>query len=183
MSDQSIIDPVAYKDLAPFGFPGYRVGDDGSVWSCKNARWGFRSTWKRLKPCICGKGKGHQAVSIYKNKRQTHQYIHILVLLAFVGPRPENLEACHNDGDISNNTPKNLRWDTRSSNVLDAIRHKTVPLGDSHHWGRYTDEQVREVRRLSLDKALVLREIAALVGMSIELVSQIIRGKRRRHVK
>lgn len=48
-----------------------------------------------------------------------------LVLLAFVGPAPEGMECCHNDGNPGNNRLENLRWDTRSSNTLDAVAQKT----------------------------------------------------------
>jgi hypothetical protein len=37
------------------------------------------------------------------------------------------MECCHYDGDPANNRVGNLRWDTRSSNNLDAVRHGT-------HW-------------------------------------------------
>lgn len=50
-------------------------------------------------------------------------YVHTAVLLAFVGERPEGLEACHNNGIPSDNRLENLRWDTRSSNRRDTILH------------------------------------------------------------
>ncbi|SLH06239.1 NUMOD4 motif-containing HNH endonuclease [Mycobacteroides abscessus] len=51
--------------------------------------------------------------------------IHSLVLEAFIGPRPDGMECCHNDGDRSNARLSNLRWDTRSENTLDAVRQRT----------------------------------------------------------
>lgn len=51
--------------------------------------------------------------------------VHRLVLEAFVGPRPLGMHCCHNDGDPTNNSVDNLRWDTPSANVLDSIRHGT----------------------------------------------------------
>lgn len=51
--------------------------------------------------------------------------VHALVLLAFVGPRPAGMEACHEDGDRANNRLANLRWDTRSGNRHDSVRHGT----------------------------------------------------------
>jgi hypothetical protein len=49
--------------------------------------------------------------------------IHTLVLEAFAGPRPEGMEGCHNDGNPTNNHIDNLRWDTRSANNQDTLRH------------------------------------------------------------
>lgn len=51
--------------------------------------------------------------------------IHRLVLAAFVGAPPEGLIGCHNDGNKLNNHVSNLRWDTYSSNMLDAVKHGT----------------------------------------------------------
>lgn len=68
---------------------------------------------------------GHLEVGLYRNNKRVGFFVHTLVLEAFVGPRPENLEACHNDGDPSNNRPENLRWDTKSSNALDRQKHGT----------------------------------------------------------
>ncbi len=49
--------------------------------------------------------------------------VHHLVLTAHVSPRPEGMEGCHNDGDITNNEVANLRWDTPNENRIDIIRH------------------------------------------------------------
>lgn len=58
--------------------------------------------------------------------RRRHVRVAHLVLEAFVGPRPPGLEACHDpDPDPWNNHRANLRWDTRSANQLDSVRHGT----------------------------------------------------------
>jgi len=54
---------------------------------------------------------------------RAHKLVHRLVLEAFAGPCPDGMEACHGDGDPTNNRRLNLRWDTRSSNQLDTVRH------------------------------------------------------------
>lgn len=51
---------------------------------------------------------GHMAVHIGVHNQKITVAVHVLVLLAFVGPRPSGMEACHNDGDASNNRPDNL---------------------------------------------------------------------------
>lgn len=50
-----------------------------------------------------------------------------LVLLAFVGPRPDGSECCHRDGDFTNNSAENLYWGTHSENLYDQVRHGTHP--------------------------------------------------------
>ena len=55
--------------------------------------------------------------------------VHTLVLEAFVGPRPDGLVACHNNGNSKDNRAENLRWDTLSANQLDSVRHGTKRNG------------------------------------------------------
>lgn len=68
------------------------------------------------------------AVSLHKEGHGQGFRVHTLVLEAFVGPRPDGSVACHNDGDIENNHPSNLRWDTQKENIRDILRH------GNHFW-------------------------------------------------
>lgn len=51
--------------------------------------------------------------------------VHRLVLEAFVGPCPTEMEARHLNGDRMDNRLENLRWGTKSENAYDKIRHGT----------------------------------------------------------
>ena len=68
---------------------------------------------------------GHLRVSLSLDSRVTRVWVHHLVLKGFVGPQPEGTEACHNDGDPTNNVAGNLRWDTKSANARDRQLHGT----------------------------------------------------------
>lgn len=59
-----------------------------------------------------------------------------LVAAAFIGPRPPGLDICHGDGDASNDTPANLRYDTSANNQLDQVRHGTHPQARKTHCPR-----------------------------------------------
>ena len=65
---------------------------------------------------------GYMIVVLSRGNEVRSLTVHSLVLTAFVGPRPEGLEACHSDGDKRNNALSNLRWDTKHANYLDAVR-------------------------------------------------------------
>jgi hypothetical protein len=65
-------------------------------------------------------------------------YVHHLVLLAFVGPRPAGRQAAHGDGHRTNNLLSNLRWATPKENTADRYRHGTVLFGTRHPLGRKT---------------------------------------------
>src|SRR4051794_27362649 len=87
---------VEYR-LIP-GFPGYRAGDDGSVWSClsRNGIGPPKEVWRRLFPGDC---RGYHLYGLQKNGRRYNYLAGPLVLRTFVGPPPPGMEACHNDGN------------------------------------------------------------------------------------
>lgn len=123
MSETCAQNDVQYRDVS--GFPGYRVGSDGSVWTswskgrCKS--W-IGNDWKPLRQIIHGRD-GYCMVVLYRDHKQFNKKVHTLVLEAFVGPRPEGMQACHYpDHDKTNNRLDNLRWDTQSNNLRDRDR-------------------------------------------------------------
>lgn len=67
---------------------------------------------------------GYMRCDLYIDGHREVRYVHELVLLAFVGPRPGyDYHACHNDGNRKNNRLDNLRWDTVEANANDKVRH------------------------------------------------------------
>ena len=48
--------------------------------------------------------------------RPRNRYVHHLVALAFIGPRPEGAEVCHGPGGSKDNRPSNLRYDSPEAN-------------------------------------------------------------------
>lgn len=95
----------------------YEVSDLGRVYS--------RKTGKMLK-CFSRARKGYgSTVILHKDGKPTCHFVHKLVLEAFVGRRPKDMQACHNDGDKENNRLNNLRWDTPKNNCRDKRHHGT----------------------------------------------------------
>lgn len=148
MSDIHSTD-VEYRDLTPLGFPGYRVGSDGSVWSAwklvnlgynKGTKSVIGNKWKRMKP------HRHRIGYLEVKLHYRFKLIHRIVLEAFIGPCPVGMECCHNDGDRKNNTLANLRWDTHKANKEDSIKHGTIARGESHGCAKLTAEIVRQIR-------------------------------------
>lgn len=71
--------------------------------------------------------------------------VHWLVLLAFIGPRPYGLDACHNNGKHADNRASNLRWGTRSSNMHDRVAHGyQQPMMNKN--AKLTPARVRKIR-------------------------------------
>ena len=51
--------------------------------------------------------------------------VHVLVMAAFVGPRPEGAVTRHLDGNPLNNHLTNLAYGSQSENLRDAVAHGT----------------------------------------------------------
>tara|TARA_R100000654_G_scaffold2744_9_gene10060 strand:- start:14665 stop:15243 length:579 start_codon:yes stop_codon:yes gene_type:complete len=108
-------------------------------------------------------------------------FIHQLVLLAFVGPRPEGYLTRHLDGCPQNNVICNLAWGTYKQNADDRKVHGTNKVGEDNPNSKITEDIVREIRVLCKG-SLKQREIAARFGISQQEVSQIKRRLIWKHV-
>jgi hypothetical protein len=98
------------------GYEGhYEVSDRGQVRSIKSS--------KVLKQATAG--RGYPSVTLCKDGVPVTRYVHHLVAAAFIGPRPAGFDTCHNNGDFTDNTAENLRYDTRNANMRDALAHGT----------------------------------------------------------
>lgn len=101
------------------------------------------------------------------------RYMHRLVLESFVGLCPLGMEACHADGDRSNNHLSNLRWDTRVSNHADKIKHGTTAVGERNKGGgKLTKAQALEIRR-RLSDGEVGTSLAKEFGVSNTMITKI----------
>ena len=172
---------VVYKSLDFLGFPDHRVGDDGSVWSkAKNWRGGI---WRPLKTSFWG---GYLIATFNRKGQQGKTLrVHNLVLFAFVGPRQEGMEGCHNDGDRTNNHLKNLRWDTHSKNNHDKIKHGTNLPGEKNPKAKLTEDQVKEIRKLYATKLSEYSQskLGKRFGVGQDQISSIVRRESWRHVQ
>lgn len=68
---------------------------------------------------------GYPKVCLSKDNVRKTFFVHQLILRAFVRHENAGEVACHNDGNPSNSTLSNLRWDTAKGNSADAIKHGT----------------------------------------------------------
>lgn len=136
---------VIYKLVE--GFPAYRVGTDGSVWT----RWKkngkkpslLGTLWKRLKT---NTARGYLQVALQSVGVRVERKVHQLVLETFVGPRPEGMEVCHNDGNKKNNSLSNLRWGTKSENTKDRRNHGNDMVGEKNGRAKLTKDTARAIR-------------------------------------
>lgn len=98
--------------------------------------------------------------------------VHKVVMLAFVGPRPEGLEIAHDDGDTSNNRLSNLRYTTRVDNEADKLRHGTRSRGESHGCAKLTEKDVIAIRK-DRARGIAVKEIARRFKVTASTVCNI----------
>lgn len=106
---------VGYEDL-------YLVSDTGRVWSIPRADALGRMRGGRF---LIGSSGRYSRVGLSRDGRTRIFSRHTLVLTAFVGPRPDGLQGCHNNGNPHDNRLVNLRWDTPEANAQDSLAHGT----------------------------------------------------------
>lgn len=147
MSESHSTAPVEYRPIA--GFPGYRVGSDGSVWSSRERGRGAGKTkaWSPMK--ICYSCHGYATICMMADGKARSRRVARVVLEAFIGPCPTGMQACHfPDRNKRNNSISNLRWGTAQENADDRDVHQTTARGERAGTAKLTEEKVREIRRL-----------------------------------
>lgn len=126
---------------------------------------------------------GHLLVGLTRPGRKLRkEKVHRLVLEAFVGPCPQGMQACHNDGNPQNNCVENLRWDTPSRNQQDRRRHGTATLGETHRDAKLTALKVRLIRD-GYASGVYQRELAVQYGVSQSVISSVVTRKTWSHVE
>lgn len=168
---------VEYRDLP--GFPGYRVGNDGSIWSSK---WSPRpeNPWRRLRANFYG--KGYQAVNLRNDGRYWLTYLHRAVLETFVGPCPEGMECRHLDGIKTHNHLANLKWGTKLENVADKRRHGTINCGEKNGGAKLLEQDVVAIRKEYKRGVVTHKQIAERYGVNESTIRGIVSMKEWRHV-
>lgn len=110
---------------------------------------------------------GH--LSVVLGKKANGSPVHQLVSLTFLGPCPDGMEVLHNDGNPANNQLDNLRYGTRTENILDVFR-----IGRA--WRKLTAADVVEIRsRLKAGERAA--DIARVYDVSDTTIGSIKQGR------
>jgi hypothetical protein len=152
-------------------FPAYEVSDGGRVrsWHRRDPHTGS----PRLLRTPPG-STGYPHVSLYHTGAHRGRYaaVHLLVLGAFVGPRPGGCVAQHRNGDRIDNRLANLAWVSRQA----AARR-----GASSPRSRLTDDRVVWMRQHAR-AGTSLAELAQRLGVSAHTVWLAVHGRTWAHV-
>lgn len=153
------------------GYEGaYEVSDKGNVRSLDRLVPHYRGGTTRVKGrpirAVLSDGRPRVMLGLGKLEHRWMPFVHTLVLEAFTGPCPEDMECRHLDGDRANNVLSNLAWGTKAENEADKQRHGRIRR-------RLTLEQVRDIRRRAA-AGESRRAIAKAFGIAHTTVNHIV---------
>lgn len=151
------------------GWPGYEADTEGNIYGVKHDQ--------PLKSWSCR--YGHLYLKLCVDKRRINAAVHRLILETFVGPCPEGMECCHNNGDPEDNRAENLRWDTPSANTADRIKHGTSNHGERNGHAKLTAGDILKIRNDERSQ----RAIGIEYGVSRTAISAIKTGRNWSHVR
>lgn len=169
------------------GYEGfYRASDWGRLKSI--GRWVIYSNGRRR----LRKGKILQSVlnssnyldvCLYKNKKRKVFRVHQLILLAFVGPRPEGKECRHfPDRDRTNNKLENIQWSTHAENIKDKDIRGTHHKGENNSSAILTEEKVLYIRNAYFNHQKTREQLTEQFSISWMAVFQVVNGSTWKHI-
>ena len=173
---------VTYLEVP--GFPFYRAGSDGSVWSSKprGGHGGLPTAFRKLKQKV-NKRTGYCEVTLYRSKGDPVSIlVHRVVLLAFRGFPEAGMECRHLNGKNSDNNLDNLMWGTKAENTQDKIDHGKMRRGESSGLSKIRENDVREIRAKYATGELTQCQIAQQHDITQANVSEIVRMKTWKHL-
>ena len=163
--------------LPVVGYEGiYEISDRGALRRIMRSACGSMGLLKGDRP------KGYVRHRLFRNGKFKRMQAHQIVMAAFIGPVPPDMEINHLNGIHGDNRLENLQYVTRSENQS----HKYRVLGwkgragSKHHYAKLDEEKVAEMRKLRLD-GWELKDLAIKYGVSTGSISLICKRKTWRH--
>lgn len=113
--------------------------------------------------CKCGH------VSVVLGRGATGNPVHQLVMKTFVGEPPEGMEVLHKNGDPTDNRLENLRYGTRTENILDVYRQGKA-------WRKLSVDDVQAIR-FGFYCGISGAELSRMFGVSQSVICSIRKGR------
>ena len=175
------VDEIEVKTIP--GFLNYAVSKNGKVWSkSRRDRLNHRLGGWRL-PHL---SHGYLRLKMCNEGESRMVFVHRLVLETFVGPCPPGMEVCHNNGNRQDNRLENLRWDTKSNNHQDAIRHGTHTSlhqnGELNPVSKLKEEDIKVIFHAYHDGTHTQQELADYFGVARGTIQPILERRTWKHV-
>jgi len=171
-------------------YEGYSVTSDGRVFTHRRRfglgqgrGGGVKIDWEfsRELNSFSGSG-GYPYFSVRVGDSQRSIPLHMLLLDAFVGPRPINMECRHLDGDPQNNKLENLCYGTVKQNAEDRARHGRDRCGENHPRAKLTAAQVATIRGKHTQVQESIAQLARDYGVGESTIRDIVKGRKWKHL-
>ena len=170
----------------------YEVSDQGRVRSLARTCYGGPIAGERkVLPRILhqfrsgigrdGKPRRYLAANLNRDGVGQRRDIHILVLEAFVGPRPPGCQVRHLDGTPNNNRLSNLAWGSIAENCADSLAHGTRALGGQKRNAKLCEDDIPRIRA-ARGAGASWRLLARDHGVSVACIRQIFYRRSWTHV-
>jgi len=125
---------------------------------------------------------GYLIVTLTDTRTPRNCRVSLVVLAAFVGPRPPGQETNHKDGNRQNNRLENLEYITKPQNV----KHSIEVLGSTRQGAKNPAAKLTEQRVLELRERAAAgdnyRVLGEAFGVSSVMVGKIARGESWSHI-
>ena len=172
--------------LPVVGFEGlYEVSNHGRVKRLAGTRRGkgdsICSVPERILVLNDGPKQRYALVMLAKDGKRFGFTVHRLVMEAFVGPRPEDMEVRHGPGGPKDNRLCNLSYGTKSQNELDKYRDGTMTCGEKRFNAVLNASLAREIK-LRHQKGEPVRQIAEHLRLPINSVKHCAKHRSWKHI-
>lgn len=119
---------------------------------------------------------GYMVVNITKDKRAYRKFVHVLVMLAFVGPKSSTQEVLHGDDVGAHNRLSNLSYGSRQRNMEDCAKKGRIASTKA------TKELVTKIRRLH-SEGQSQRSLSKQFSLGYATVGNIIHWRTWKHLQ
>lgn len=153
---------------------GYEVSNYGNIRSRLNNSGKISKDYRSIKAITTE--KGYKRAPIRKNKKPRMWFVHRLVLLAFVGNIPKDMEVNHINGIKDDNRLDNLEYVTHSENEKHKYRILKRPTikWEKSNFSKLTRDQAYSIKYLENG---LQKDIAKKYGISKGMVCLIKNNK------
>ena len=148
------------------GYEHYMISNHGRVRNDRNMilRGGYDN-------------RNYHIINLSINGIKTIHKVHRLVMIAFIGPCPDNHEVHHIDSNPKNNCLSNLVYVTHKTNMQESMQ------GIKNHQAVMTPDDVRQLRYLYRTTSKSIRTLSEEFDIGYSTARNIIKGVTWSHVK